>query len=629
MNVANLTFVRTQTSGSKKLHVDMETSRRRAEEPNEVVPGQVIGAGSVLKESLLQSAMLNVSSDSTTRHAHYGDAIVAVYIGSGVNKVDFANWILEDFITTVQNYGIGKTMQTQHCRVNDTSSSVFGIIADTSSGREAFSTVRQAVKAWSKGECAKSFQLSASSQHIATPSQMRSSTHGKSLTITNQTSKWIRVASKESNQTGLIPSLDLLESNQRTMFAPNECSVIEVVPADSCAKLVDRCAAKGHHLTGNELERWNRPGLCSGLVGGQRVCCSAGGLPDIRPQKRSDGGCAVYNVQPGDFCNKIAVKHDIRLQELETFNKNTWGFNCDKLFKDAKICVSDGEPPFPAASTAAICGPTKLGTQKPPGSKSTDWALLNPCPLKACCNIWGKCGTTEQFCISQSTGPPGTSSGQNGCVANCGTLITNNKKAPKQFLNIGYFESWNRNRKCLNMDIQDIPNNKYTYIHYAFADITPDYQVSVDRFKDQWEKFRRAKGYKRILAFGGWEFSTSASTAAIFREGVRSGRRERLASNVVDFILKNDLDGVDFDWEYPSVPDMDWLPRSSPDEGPNYAEFLRLVRSKLPQKSISIAAPASFWYLKGMPIEEIGRIVDYIVYMPYDLYVSQLISYLR
>jgi GH18 family chitinase len=63
---------------------------------------------------------------------------------------------------------------------------------------------------------------------------------------------------------------------------------------------------------------------------------------------------------------------------------------------------------------------------------------------------------------------------------------------------------------------------------------------------------------------------------------VRPGNRDRLATNLVNFILQNDLDGIDFDWEHPNFPDMDWLPRLSPDEGGNYAEFLRLIRSKLP-----------------------------------------------
>jgi hypothetical protein len=36
--------------------------------------------------------------------------------------------------------------------------------------------------------------------------------------------------------------------------------------------------------------------------------------------------------------------------------------------------------------------------------------------------------------------------------------------------------------------------------------------------------------------------------------------------------------------------------------------------------SLSIAAPASFWYLKAFPIADIAKTVDYIVYMTYDLH---------
>jgi chitinase len=285
--------------------------------------------------------------------------------------------------------------------------------------------------------------------------------------------------------------------------------------------------------------------------------------------------------------------------------------------------VSKGEPPFPLANPNAVCGPTKIGTRKPPGSKSTEWGTLNACPLKACCNIWGNCGTTADFCVDKSTGPPGSSNGPNGCVGNCGLAIVNNRAPPAHFRHVGYFESWNRGRKCLHMDINDIPDGQYTHIHYAFADISPDYKIGLGQYQDQFQKFRAAKGYKRILAFGGWAFSTEIATAHIFRNGVRPGNRERLATSIANFILQNDLDGVDFDWEYPGVPDMKWLPPSSPDEGPNYLEFLKLVRSKLPQKSISIAAPASYWYLKAFPIDKISKVVDYIVYMTYDLYVSR------
>lgn len=37
-------------------------------------------------------------------------------------------------------------------------------------------------------------------------------------------------------------------------------------------------------------------------------------------------------------------------------------------------------------------------------------------------------------------------------------------------------------------------------------------------------------------------------------------------------------------------------------------------------KSVSIAAPASFWYLKAFPIDRIASVNDYIVFMTYDLH---------
>ncbi len=56
------------------------------------------------------------------------------------------------------------------------------------------------------------------------------------------------------------------------------------------------------------------------------------------------------------------------------------------------------------------------------------------------------------------------------------------------------------------------------------------------------------------------------------------------------------------------------------DEGMNYLAFLVVLKNLLPGKSVSIAAPASYWYLKGFRIEKISNIVDYIVYMAHNLH---------
>lgn len=57
------------------------------------------------------------------------------------------------------------------------------------------------------------------------------------------------------------------------------------------------------------------------------------------------------------------------------------------LFQTANICVSKGDPPMPSVLQNAVCGPQKAGTERP--DNWDDIESLNPCPLNACCNIWG------------------------------------------------------------------------------------------------------------------------------------------------------------------------------------------------------------------------------------------------
>lgn len=94
-----------------------------------------------------------------------------------------------------------------------------------------------------------------------------------------------------------------------------------------------------------------------------------------------------------------------------------------------------------------------------------------------------------------------------------------------------------------------------------------------------------------------------------------------MAQNIAKFIVDNDLDGVDIDWEYPAAPDLPDIPAGQLSEGIDYLKFLITLKGLLPaDKTVSFAAPASFWYLKGFPIAQIMKVVDYVVYMTYDLH---------
>ncbi|KAK8004679.1 chitinase [Apiospora arundinis] len=392
-----------------------------------------------------------------------------------------------------------------------------------------------------------------------------------------------------------------------------DCSTIKVNQDDGCGALASRCG-----ISGDQFTKYN-PGICSTLVVGQRVCCSAGTLPDITPKPNPDGSCFA----PDQSCSSIGAVYGLTNAMIESFNNGTtWGWlGCGDVPRYLTICLSKGNPPLPNAVANAQCGPTVPGTKAP--TNGTVIAALNPCPLNACCNKWGQCGITPEYCTNH-TGPagnPGTSpKNENGCISNCGTDIVNKDSGPGSFISIGYYESWNWDRPCLNLRASSIDSSKYTHVHWAFATISSGYDVVINDTFSQWNDFK-SLSVKRIVSFGGWGYSTEPATYDRLRQAMTPSNRDAFIDKIVGFLNKEGLDGVDFDWEYPGAPDIPGIPAGLPSDGPNYLAFLIALRGKIPSgKTISFASPASFWYLKQFPVKDMAKQVDYIVYMTYDLH---------
>jgi GH18 family chitinase len=103
------------------------------------------------------------------------------------------------------------------------------------------------------------------------------------------------------------------------------------------------------------------------------------------------------------------------------------------------------------------------------------------------------------------------------------------------------------------MDVGQIDTNKYTHIHFAFADVTKDFNVDISAVKEQFDLFKGMSGVKKIISFGGWDFSTMPGTFNILREAVKPANRDIFQKNLVAFVNEHNLDGIDLDWEYPGV----------------------------------------------------------------------------
>ncbi|KAI0431298.1 hypothetical protein F5Y09DRAFT_340842 [Xylaria sp. FL1042] len=119
---------------------------------------------------------------------------------------------------------------------------------------------------------------------------------------------------------------------------------------------------------------------------------------------------------------------------------------------------------------------------------------------------------------------------------------------------------------------------------------------------DQLSLFRGMTGVKKIVSIGSWSFSTDPGTYTIFRDAVCSETNRKTL-------------------EYPDEPDIPGIPAGSAADSNGYLFLLDELKNAMPSgKTVSITALASFWYLQYFPIQALSVVVDYIVYMTYDLH---------
>lgn len=550
----------------------------------------VVAAGRQISDYL--SNMKSASGNKpTVAFTSSGPAVMVLYAGHQVRQQRIQDTVLDKFLKQVEEKGISDSLVVEICdeKAERGADYVLGIAASTK-GDIPF--LQDAAARWANGTC---------------------------LTEAGRTSVLTDVS---LNVPDVSSAPRPSSSSAAKMFkkrADGECEVRQVAPRDSCGALAAKCG-----ITPAEFTKYNDydPDLCSTLVPGQYVCCSKGKLPDMRPKPDDDGNCFAYTTKDNDDCSSIAAANSLKPKDLEEFNKKTWSWaGCDSLWSGINICLSKGYPPMPAEVPNAVCGPTVPGTKKPTNGK--DLADLNQCLLNACCNIWGQCGVTAEFCTESESesGAPGTAApGENGCVSNCGVEIVKSDP-PAERMTIGYFEAWNGNRDCLNMRASQIPEYMYTHIHFAFPNVTEDFKIDASEFQDEFDLFKKLDGVKKIVSLGGWAFSNEPGTVHILREAVKLDNQAAFRKGIIDFLNEHELDGIDIDWEYPEAMDIPGTPPGSDVEGELYAIFLATLKAEMPKgKTVSFAAPSSFWYLKSYPIKAMAPSVDYIVHMTYDLH---------
>ncbi|KAH9402432.1 hypothetical protein TYRP_015957 [Tyrophagus putrescentiae] len=212
------------------------------------------------------------------------------------------------------------------------------------------------------------------------------------------------------------------------------------------------------------------------------------------------------------------------------------------------------------------------------------------CPLKVCCSQFGFCGTTADFCKSD------------GCQSGCTTPAQKSCDSGRPLLNIGYYASWSSARKCHAFTVDNIDPRNYTHLNYAFGSISGG--LMVDPSGDEAEKMAAFVHLKAInpdlkvlISVGGWAFNDPGPTRKEFHNIISSeGSRSAFISSVSSYLRRFGFDGIDIDYH---AKDRGGYPKDTE----NYLKLVEEMRASLGKKVlITIAAPASYWYLRHFPI---------------------------
>lgn len=481
--------------------------------------------------------------DESFAFAYHNGTIAGLYIGDRLGKATVSS-----ALRALAQRDLWPSAQAaaQLCSQGHAGDQVFGVAIDTTGNLAA---VQKTLYNWSKGTCLVNDPSGAQVEGVEI-SKLEGS-------ITKPTSAPGLNITTGGNAT-VASSLRRRGRNRNMLMPRATCAYTEVVSGDDCGKLAQRC-----RISNADFYKFNtKSDLCATLMPGQYICCSAGD-PYVKPKPAAprpgtDGTCATHIISAGDTCSSIAERYGVTVDDIERWNKGrTWAWNsCSRILPTYNMCVSQGKVPLPPPAIGTQCGPLV------PGTKTLDVGMsladLNPCPLKACCSNWGYCGIFTGHCTVNAPpggGPGSTPAGiQSTCVSNCGQEIKKTGGPPAEFQRIGYYESWNLGRDCLWLEAKHAnTDDTYTHIHWAFADIDPNTWKPVinDTFK-QWAGFKALPNVKKIVAFGGWAYSTEAPYAFILRRAILENGNT-FARNIAQFVRDEGLDGADMDWEYPGV----------------------------------------------------------------------------
>ncbi|KAF4588706.1 hypothetical protein EYR40_010260 [Pleurotus pulmonarius] len=195
--------------------------------------------------------------------------------------------------------------------------------------------------------------------------------------------------------------------------------------------------------------------------------------------------------------------------------------------------------------------------------------------------------------------------------------------APRSKVATAWFAGWHADQ---GFPVNKINWSQYTEMAYSFAIVTKDGGLSLEGSNPDvlpsFVKQARNNNVRPLIAIGGWTGSRYFSTAVANAQG-----RKAFVKAVVNFVKKYNLDGVDFDWEYPGRQGIG-CNTISPSDTRNFLAFLQELRRDPSAKNMVLSAAVSitpFASADSSPSTDVSgfsRVLDYIAIMNYDIWGS-------
>ena len=204
------------------------------------------------------------------------------------------------------------------------------------------------------------------------------------------------------------------------------------------------------------------------------------------------------------------------------------------------------------------------------------------------------------------------------------------KNPAQKLVVIGYVTGYNG-----LIDPSTIDAKQLTHINYAFVNVKNN-KAHLENEKRDVENFRRLNTLKQknpalqlLISIGGWSWSENFSNAVL-----TDSLRKDFAISAVNIIRKNNLDGVDIDWEYPGIPGEEGNVYR-PEDKKNFTLMFEALRKELnlleketgKKKLLTTATGGFSSFLNQTEMGKAQQYLDYINLMTYDYYPWKVASH--